>query len=114
MRGRCVEHSSNCHARSSMSFGRGTSNDCVKSLESLGDHSCDKNFCNDSWKMGLPQDFGIEEKMNVDHAAYPVQMKEASGKVGGIPTDIKATFFSDNILLTISQAGKLGQWVRRD
>ncbi|PGH09927.1 hypothetical protein AJ79_05543 [Helicocarpus griseus UAMH5409] len=42
---------------------------------------------------------------------FPASTKQASGVIGGIPTDVMVVSFSDKILVTVSQKGKLGQWL---
>lgn len=43
---------------------------------------------------------------------YPVTTKQAEGVIHGIPTEVRTTYFSDKIMVTISQEGRLAQWVR--
>jgi proteasome assembly chaperone 3 len=43
---------------------------------------------------------------------YPAKTRNASGVVGGTATEVSCTKFSDKILVTISQQGRLSQWVR--
>ena len=43
--------------------------------------------------------------------AYPVTTKQAAGLIGGINTEVRATYFSDKIMVTIVQEGRLAQWV---
>lgn len=42
---------------------------------------------------------------------FPAPSREFSGNVGDVPTQITRLDFSDKILLTISQRGRLSQWV---
>lgn len=42
---------------------------------------------------------------------YPAQTKQAAGQVDGIPTDVMVITFSDKIMVTVTQAGRLAQWV---
>ena len=42
---------------------------------------------------------------------FPAPSREISGNVGNIPTQVTRLDFSDKILLTISQRGRLSQWV---
>lgn len=42
---------------------------------------------------------------------FPATTKQASGEVGGVLTDVMAVTFSDKILVTITQNGRLAQWV---
>jgi proteasome assembly chaperone 3 len=43
---------------------------------------------------------------------FPAATKQAAGVVNGILTDVMSINFSDKILVTISQRGKLVHWVR--
>jgi hypothetical protein len=43
---------------------------------------------------------------------FPASTKQVSGDVKGIPTNVTTIKFSDKILVTISQKGRLGHWVR--
>ncbi|KAJ9642056.1 hypothetical protein H2199_005271 [Coniosporium tulheliwenetii] len=42
---------------------------------------------------------------------YPARSKTLSGDINGIPTSILYMSFSDKILVTISQRGRLAHWV---
>jgi proteasome assembly chaperone 3 len=42
---------------------------------------------------------------------FPASTKTSSGLVKDTPTTVTCTSFSDKILLTVSQAGKLAHWV---
>jgi proteasome assembly chaperone 3 len=42
---------------------------------------------------------------------YPAQTKQAAGEVEGVLTEVMAISFSDKIMVTITQAGRLAQWV---
>ncbi len=44
-------------------------------------------------------------------STYPAITKQTAGFVDGIPTDVASTQFSDKIMITISQEGRLAQWV---
>lgn len=47
----------------------------------------------------------------VQPVAFPAPTRTTSGLVKEVPTDVSCTSFSDKILLTVSQAGKLAHWV---
>lgn len=47
----------------------------------------------------------------VEHTPFPAPSKTSSGLVASTQTTVTSTSFSDKILLTISQAGKLAHWV---
>ena len=42
---------------------------------------------------------------------YPVHSKQMAGLVDGLNTEVMVLPFSDKIMITISQEGKLAQWV---
>ena len=42
---------------------------------------------------------------------YPVITKHASGMVDGVETEVSCFSFSDKIMITITQGGRLAQWV---
>jgi proteasome assembly chaperone 3 len=42
---------------------------------------------------------------------FPAATKQAAGLVNGIQTDVMVMNFSDKIMVTISQAGRLAHWV---
>jgi proteasome assembly chaperone 3 len=44
---------------------------------------------------------------------YPCRTKRVAGIVGGQLTDVTTMLFSDKIMITITQAGKLAQWVSK-
>jgi len=43
---------------------------------------------------------------------FPAPSKQATGTVNGIETQVTSLGFSDKLLVTISQEGRLSQWVR--
>lgn len=43
--------------------------------------------------------------------SYPAITKQAAGTVNGIQTNITSTAFSDKIMITITQGGRLAQWI---
>ena len=42
---------------------------------------------------------------------YPAKTKQAAGLVNGVLTDVMSMFFADKIMVTITQEGRLAQWV---
>lgn len=42
---------------------------------------------------------------------FPAQTKQVAGKVNGVLTDVLSMGFSDRILVTVSQEGRLAHWV---
>lgn len=45
-------------------------------------------------------------------AGYPATTKKAAGLVKGIHTDVAVVGFADKLLITITQEGRLAQWVQ--
>lgn len=43
---------------------------------------------------------------------FPAATKQVAGLVNGTATDVTSIYFADRIILTISQGGRLSQWVR--
>ena len=43
---------------------------------------------------------------------YPAQTKQAAAEINCIKTDVTKMSFSDKIMITITQDGRLAQWVR--
>ena len=43
--------------------------------------------------------------------SYPVKTKQAAGLVGGTLTDVMLFSFADKIMITVTQEGRLAQWV---
>jgi hypothetical protein len=43
---------------------------------------------------------------------YPAQTEQTAGLVDGIPTDVMVVSFGDKIMVTVTQAGRLAQWVK--
>lgn len=42
---------------------------------------------------------------------FPAPSKQAKGLVSGVETEVSSMNFSDKIMVTISQGGRLAQWV---
>ena len=60
--------------------------------------------------MGLPQE-SIMEETSFD-LPYPAPTKQAAAEINRVKTDIMLMSFSDKIMITITQEGRLAQWVR--
>ena len=45
------------------------------------------------------------------HFQYPANVKQASGAIDGIDTDVTTYSFTDKIMIAIVQGGRLAQWV---
>lgn len=50
----------------------------------------------------------FQESLNLP---FPAATRQASGVVNGIQTNVMCISFSDRILVTVSQKGRLGHWV---
>ncbi|CAK7224399.1 hypothetical protein SCUCBS95973_005504 [Sporothrix curviconia] len=48
----------------------------------------------------------------VHGAPYPARTSTATGTVDGVPTEVEVTNFRDKILVLVSQAGRLAQWIQ--
>jgi len=63
--------------------------------------------------MGIPQDYGMSEidetKVTIP---FPAPTKQVAGEINGVKTDVMYISFADKIMITITQNGRLGQWVR--
>ncbi|KAA8563826.1 hypothetical protein MFRU_036g00730 [Monilinia fructicola] len=49
---------------------------------------------------------------DVFYSPFPAPTKEASTKINGVDTTACCMYFSDKIIITISQGGRLGQWIQ--
>lgn len=62
--------------------------------------------------MGLPQNYGMtlldDTQVNIP---FPAATKQVAGNVNGVKTDVMYISFADKIMITITQNGRLGQWV---
>ncbi len=54
---------------------------------------------------------GLNLGEGVEKAPFPVTKKEAIGYVAGKQTVITSMYFAEKIMITISQDGRLSQWV---
>jgi len=55
------------------------------------------------------RDLSVES--GVEPTRFPATSKQAAGLVNGTPTNVASVYFADKILITISQGGRLSQWV---
>ncbi|KAH8695083.1 hypothetical protein BGW36DRAFT_360793 [Talaromyces proteolyticus] len=42
---------------------------------------------------------------------FPAETKQAAGTINGVLTDVQSIYFSDRILVTVSQSGRLAHWL---
>jgi proteasome assembly chaperone 3 len=58
---------------------------------------------------------GLSFESNMDETTvtppFPAPTKAAAASIAGITTDVTLMSFSDKILITITQQGRLAQWV---
>ncbi|KAI1342069.1 hypothetical protein F5Y15DRAFT_331678 [Xylariaceae sp. FL0016] len=52
------------------------------------------------------------ESSQVTEEPFPAQSKQAVGHIDGVATEASSLFFSDKILVTLSQQGRLSQWIQ--
>lgn len=50
------------------------------------------------------------EEADLRTEPFPAKARSVSGAVNGVETEITLTNFSDKVLVTISQGGRLSQW----
>ena len=53
----------------------------------------------------------LQEQKRYVPAPYPASTKQAAGIVKGVHTEVLTIAFADKIMVTISQGGRLAQWV---
>ncbi|KAB5562995.1 hypothetical protein GE09DRAFT_1219578 [Coniochaeta sp. 2T2.1] len=51
-------------------------------------------------------------EVDIRQEAFPAPSKRATGLVNGVETEVSSISFSDKIMVTISQEGRLAQWVQ--
>ena len=65
--------------------------------------------------MPIPTISGGLEDLDIDGGAvptpFPAATKQAAGMINGTQTDVSSIYFADKIMITISQGGRLSQWV---
>ena len=61
--------------------------------------------------MPLPMDPLATSPALAPTTSYPATTKQAAGHINGVLTDVMSTAFADKILITITQDGRLAQWV---
>ena len=63
--------------------------------------------------MGLPQDLSSSDGTTTTtmDIPYPAHTKQAAEEINGILTEVMIVSFSDRIMVSISQEGRLAQWV---
>ncbi|KAH6654969.1 hypothetical protein BKA67DRAFT_656939 [Truncatella angustata] len=52
------------------------------------------------------------ENIEVKEDPFPASTRHAVGLVDGVETQASSTFFSDRIMVTLSQEGRLSQWIQ--
>lgn len=61
--------------------------------------------------MPLPMEPSMPAPSNIPTTSYPATTRQAAGHIDGILTDVMSSSFSDKIMVTITQKGRLAQWV---
>lgn len=51
------------------------------------------------------------ESAGPSDSRYPATTKRAAGYIKDVPTDAMVVGFADKLLITVTQAGRLAQWV---
>ena len=51
------------------------------------------------------------EQHGASTAPYPANTKQAAGIINGVRTEVMSVSFSDKVMVTIVQGGRLAQWV---
>lgn len=59
----------------------------------------------------MAEAFDINQLQESLQLPFPVSTKQVAGIVNGIQTDVMLMGFSDKIMITISQKGRLAHWV---
>lgn len=54
---------------------------------------------------------GMQIGGGIEPSPFPAKTKQVAGLVNGVETDLTSMYFADKILITISQGGRLAQWV---
>lgn len=52
------------------------------------------------------------ESSQVREEPFPAPSRQATGLIGGVETEAACVLFEDKIMVTLSQGGRLAQWVR--
>lgn len=60
----------------------------------------------------MSDSFDLSQLQQPLNLPFPAPTRQAAGMVKGVHTDILSIEFSDKILITISQKGRLAHWVR--
>lgn len=53
----------------------------------------------------------IQAEARVTNAPFPIRSKQSAVTIQGSRTEIMAMYFTDKIVLTIAQDGRLAHWV---
>ncbi|KAI9783716.1 MAG: hypothetical protein M1816_001197 [Peltula sp. TS41687] len=61
--------------------------------------------------MAIPQPPSSNASDLITESRYPAMTQQSAGPVDGIHTDVMCVSFSDKLLITITQEGRLAQWV---
>ncbi|ETI23650.1 hypothetical protein G647_05452 [Cladophialophora carrionii CBS 160.54] len=61
--------------------------------------------------MGILQDYGVDMDDTKVTIPFPAPTKQVAGEINGVKTDVMYMSFADKIMITVTQNGRLGQWV---
>ena len=59
----------------------------------------------------MAENLDLNSLNEVLNLPFPAQTKQVAGKINGVLTDVLSIGFSDRILVTVSQEGRLAHWV---
>lgn len=62
--------------------------------------------------MSMPEIEAVHEIGGIEYTPFPASRKQSVGLVNEVVTDVTSIYFADKIMITISQGGRLSQWVR--
>ncbi|KAF5015685.1 hypothetical protein F66182_12891 [Fusarium sp. NRRL 66182] len=59
----------------------------------------------------MAENLDLNSLNEVLNLPFPAQTKQVAGKINGVLTDVLSIGFSDRILVTVSQEGRLAHWL---
>jgi hypothetical protein len=84
---------------------------CRTSVELQTNKGRDTHNLFDNHQLTMAEAFDINQLQESLQLPFPVPTKQVAGIVNGIQTDVMVMGFSDKIMITISQKGRLAHWV---
>ncbi|KAI4091381.1 MAG: hypothetical protein LQ339_008133 [Xanthoria mediterranea] len=61
--------------------------------------------------MPLPMEPGMAAPTSIPTTSYPATTRQAAGHIDGVLTDVMSSFFTDKIMVTVTQKRRLAQWI---